>query len=591
MSQYPPVPYVPQRGNTPRNDCGPACCLMLAQWNSRAMNATVAQWSAKYDPTDDGTTAQQLALCLRVEAALTPVTSSAPYPHILLVDYASLPLANRSDKSGRTFLHWILRLSDTTYHDPYWWNATQGANLTASKSVLDAARRSNGGPPVTTQERPHMARDEGDARTPYDRVYHVIPPDTPEAQAVEIFRAAWRNNRQTVGSSYDDAGLGDNLSSKRAILYNIPSGSQASFTKFFQDWYASTSVQFAGAVQPPPVDPPPQPSTHPALPALSRNLAISGMHTINWIEDARDAFNNGCRVVTMLDNLTGAREMRDKGCAVIHRTWFNDPGWSPEMCVDKLGVNADDRLIVVGQNECDAGRCPGDVANLRARFEWDKRFAELIWQRAPKCFPAIGGFSVGTPPIDAGGDYARVFRETYAAFCNANAHRVGINWHLYVWRRQSEAWPPAGEQVYPDQRWWAGRTHTFAYDPNYGGLNANVISVSDEIGTESGHGGMNWAGFTDADALRWWAYWRDLYLNFTQLRYATVFIGCRSESWRGYDVRYLWPGAFRSIWGQASTRTAPMSAEAMQVDDYVSGYKDAIGRAMYDARMKQKRDE
>src|SRR5262245_11194685 len=102
--QYPPVPYVAQRGNTPANDCGLACVMMIGQWPGRTFKLTLSQLAAKYDPQDDGTISAQLAAALRNEVALTPILSNTQaHPYIMLVDYASLPIANRSDKSGRTF--------------------------------------------------------------------------------------------------------------------------------------------------------------------------------------------------------------------------------------------------------------------------------------------------------------------------------------------------------------------------------------------------------------------------------------------------------------------------------------------------------
>lgn len=607
MSEYPPVPYVAQRGNTPANDCGLACVMMMGQWPGRTFALTLSQLAAKYDPQDDGTTSSQLATALRNEVALTPIISNTQaYPFINLVNYASLPIENRSDKTGNTFLHWIVRLGDTLYHDPYWWDST-GANLTATKAQLDAASRaSSTNPNIGIQERPQPMATGAFARAAYGRKYLIpwtgdarwpqYPPcTTAQHDALEARR---RTSGFTLGNSHDDAGLAvittDGTRGQEVVeLWGWPQEARATYNSFYTQYYPHAKIEYHEWAELNPKPPEPQPpASHPAFENISRAQALTGMHTINWVEDARAAVDKGCRVITMLDNLSGAREIRDRGVVVIYRTWFNDGGWTPMDCFNRLGVNADDRLILVGQNECDAGRCPGDIANLQERFRWDKEFAEICWQRAPKCFPAIGGFSVGTPPID-NPDFARAFRDTYAAFLNANYQKVGLNWHLYVWRRVTESWKPSGEEVHPDQRWWAGRAKIFGYDPAYGGLNSNVISVSDEIGGECGHGGWNWAGYNDGDATQWWNYWRDYVGAFSQLKYATVFIGCRSESWRGYDVRYLWDGSFRSIWSQstASATASAMSAQAAQIDDYESGEKDAIGRAMFEARMKQAQEQ
>jgi hypothetical protein len=158
-----PIPYVSQQGNIPRNDCGPACALMLARWNGKGLDANVTDWSKSIslsltsgggkkarkgskkklararsiDLADDGTTPQDLGGMLS-QLGLTPAFGgAAQYPYIELVQYALLPPENRL-VTNKDFLHWIVRLDDTTYHDPY-HSGTNGANLKASKDVLDAA--------------------------------------------------------------------------------------------------------------------------------------------------------------------------------------------------------------------------------------------------------------------------------------------------------------------------------------------------------------------------------------------------------------------------------------------------------------------
>ena len=133
------VPYISQLGNAPNNDCGPACALMLARAAGNGLTETVEHWSKQLprgiDAEDDGTTATELAGMLE-KLGCTPVISpDAAYPYIALVDYAALPVVQRYDQSGRTFGHWIVRLSDTAYHDPYHTHGWQ----TASKDTLDAA--------------------------------------------------------------------------------------------------------------------------------------------------------------------------------------------------------------------------------------------------------------------------------------------------------------------------------------------------------------------------------------------------------------------------------------------------------------------
>ena len=115
---YPPVPFISQIDSEPRrNDCGPASVLMLARWVGRGLNDTVAQWSQRIDPAQDGTTVNDLRDMVRA-LGLTPAQGIAtPYPCVQLVRYGKLPQQNPAF-AGQTFLHWIVRLSATTYHDP-----------------------------------------------------------------------------------------------------------------------------------------------------------------------------------------------------------------------------------------------------------------------------------------------------------------------------------------------------------------------------------------------------------------------------------------------------------------------------------------
>ena len=137
-----PVPYVNQLDNMPNNDCGPACALMLLHWNGKALDANLAEWAKSIrptsegekpakrskkkgraktrslDPKDKGTDSQDLGKML-TSLGLTPTfANNAQYPYIELVRYLGLPAQNRLVPDADIW-HWIVRMSDTTYHDPY----------------------------------------------------------------------------------------------------------------------------------------------------------------------------------------------------------------------------------------------------------------------------------------------------------------------------------------------------------------------------------------------------------------------------------------------------------------------------------------
>jgi hypothetical protein len=553
-------PYQSQQGNGVLNDCGPACALMLARWVGRGMDDSVAYWSRQIDAAQDGTTAQDLARMFSL-MKLTPLVGMAtPLPRIELVRYNKLPVKNPT-YADDTFLHWIVRLSDTTYHDPL-WTGNGGANLTATKAQIDAAihdvKQS-----VGIVERPQGATMAEPARTKYDRVYHVINADATEEQAVEIFRKAFRTNRQTVGFSYDDAGIGDGLQSKRAILYGIPSDKRASFTAFFAQWYPSVSVEFAGVETKPPVTPPVVPPSgsaigkHPALPALPFNKRL-GVHTLERVEEAREAFNLGCRAFTIMNNLGGAREIRQMGAAVIVRHYMPiGQLWSVYQFITAFGVNANDSFIIMGINEADNI----STSDIERRFAYEREWALKMHTLSPKSFIVIGGFSMGTPQIDDANVAAR-FRSTYAAFLNANADWCGLNYHSYHRRHSSEV-PPATEKV-EDPAWWPKRFLNWGYNPQFGGLNSNVVMVSDEAGVDiGGIGGFPPCGYNDNTFLKWHAMQRAWFESVPQVYIQNVFQFSPREDWAGYYARVVL-GGMTQVW----QGTAPASREVLMPEVY-----------------------
>ena len=565
----PPVPYISQQANGVYNDCGPAAALMLSRWLGKGMNDTVAYWARRIDAAQDGTTPQDLAGMLKA-LGLTPLIGMAtPLPRIELVRYNKLPIKNPDYKDG-TFLHWIVRLSETTYHDPL-WGGSAGANLSASKAAIDAAS-AGAANSVGIVERPTNPPMAETARTPYDRVYHVIHAGATEEEAVEIFRKAFRNNRQTVGFSYDDAGIGDGLKSKKAILYGIKDSDRASFTSFFRQWYGSTTVEFAGASTPtqppivqPPVTPPPvvQPSgsaigVHPALPALPFIKRL-GVHNLERIEEGREAFALGCRAFTVMNNLGGARELRQMGAAVIVRHYMPlGQLWSVDQFITAFGFNANDSFIIMGINEADNI----STSEIERRFAYEREWALKMHALSPKSFIVIGGFSMGTPQID-NPDVARVFRNTYAAFLNTNASWCGLNYHSYH-RRHSSDVPPATEKV-EDPRWWPRRFLEYGYNPQYAGLNSNVVMVSDEAGVDiGGIGGYPPCGYNDNTFLRWYQMHRAWFEGVPQVYIQNIFQFSPREDWAGYNARVVL-GGMTQVWqGTAPAARAVLTPEVYE---------------------------
>ena len=93
----------------------------------------------------------------------------------------------------------------------------------------------------------------GDPRVQYSRAFNVIPQSASLERATQIFEEAWGRNKETVGGSYDDAGIG-NLANKTANLYDIPASEREVYQNWYDQYYPGTNVQFMGdGGDPPPI--------------------------------------------------------------------------------------------------------------------------------------------------------------------------------------------------------------------------------------------------------------------------------------------------------------------------------------------------
>lgn len=72
-------------------------------------------------------------------------------------------------------------------------------------------------------------------RTQYERIYVLLPPDANAAWAAAVVDATWNRSRYTVGSSADDAGIGD-LDNRRVIAVN-PGKWPGDLRAFFETYY------------------------------------------------------------------------------------------------------------------------------------------------------------------------------------------------------------------------------------------------------------------------------------------------------------------------------------------------------------------
>ncbi|MFN2189011.1 MAG: hypothetical protein ACK2T3_09615, partial [Candidatus Promineifilaceae bacterium] len=97
--------------------------------------------------------------------------------------------------------------------------------------------------PVAPPSPPNQPLNLGLPRVQYARVYNVIPGSASARQALDIFVAASERSRETVGYSYDDAGVGA-LSSKTARLYGINQDQRQLYIDWYEEFYPGTRVEF-----------------------------------------------------------------------------------------------------------------------------------------------------------------------------------------------------------------------------------------------------------------------------------------------------------------------------------------------------------
>ncbi|GAF90812.1 unnamed protein product, partial [marine sediment metagenome] len=75
----------------------------------------------------------------------------------------------------------------------------------------------------------------GEPRVPYERTYVLLPPSAGVEWAQAVLAATWNEKRYTLGSSADDAGIGD-LAVRRVIAVN-PSKWPGDLAAFYNQYY------------------------------------------------------------------------------------------------------------------------------------------------------------------------------------------------------------------------------------------------------------------------------------------------------------------------------------------------------------------
>jgi len=352
----------------------------------------------------------------------------------------------------------------------------------------------------------------GDPRIQYQRVFNVAPQGATKEQWQQILDSAY-TNKQTVGGSYDDAGIG-NLDSRTAVLWGIEESKRQSFLDFFANNYPGVIVQFQNFLG---VNPPPPP---PPITGRTR----FGVNVITGNGDyARRAIAAGCTAISIINNFQLAAELAEnRNITVMARRYVSSLP-SPSMNLFE-GAQSPYVVYLTPLNECDV-ICYGSPGEISSRAAWDKDMWAMM--KAAGRRYAGGGFSVGTP------DYTRqdicdAMRASYAPLYKSG---MAINYHLYS--------PTVNHQmdIWYEMRWrFLFEKCGFDPSPDLAGV------YSDETGLdEGGVGGFPAHGVSATDV----GAWSRRFLDASQgngygnlLRAAVIFQSGNTSDWNGYNIDY-----------------------------------------------------
>lgn len=591
-----------QNGNGIPNDCGPANVKGFLTWLNRAPALTVADIARVIDgPQFNGTTARDCGEYLRRQG-LTPVYGSAckAAPFVALVQYNRLPVANRLDKSGRTFLHWItitaMGAGGVTYNDPYHPDAAHGAGLRMTLLELAHAEQGN----VyrwSVAERPAPVVDDGSGGGPDDVPEQVyIQPET-----------NIRTSRSTASSANI---LGESAKTwlpVQAVRESVPVEGFAWWRIALQPvWPAglfalekqgpdvkvayvrADRVRKSVPVTPPPVVTPPTPTPTPADPIAARVDAnparyLLGIHEL-CCNGVQDAFSAGCMAGMVYNNATGAIQLADASAEriVMSRIYFNQP-IEPRELLKQHGINPDStsrtRGWFRGINEYDVKGYGGSVEDIYRRAAFDRECATLLRKAAPNAGWVAGGLPHGNYDFTKPEICAAV-KDAYAADYNSGLY-AAYDIHNYP---KTEVGDVKNFRKYAPI-WYARRadflfTHC-GFDPKRRRI------VSSEYGIEGPNGGLAHQGFNHTEFLDFCEWTLEVMTAPLVMpdgkQYPSPYIaqtffqlyGAQQGRWQGYEMTGFMP-VLRDLWKRGTKRAALRSAVPVDLFDGATPPEDYV---------------
>jgi hypothetical protein len=561
------VPYIDQLHNRRNNDCGEGCSVMLAGVvRPEIVNYTMlTTLSLRYNANDRGTGPLQL---LQMGAYLgVPFVwrTSAAYPYITLVDAMSLPAANRW-RSVTRIAHWILRIDDETYHDPYWPDI-RGAFKRAPRAVIDAAELA---------ARKYVTRLGLPCRVGLAKPVAIAPPAagappvaiTPAALLSAVtptmtkFKSRGVNLRTRPIALTKDLAPADKTEGELTRIAWIARDAEVDVREVVNGWAnvdlanngraVATGVALASLLAPvtaPQPEPTPTPTPEPVPTETPLGDFKLGINVLMNTSYARAEAERGGEYFLVMDDFGGAEALKrahPNAIVQVRRYFPQNFFLSADQVLQGLEGAQHGALVYTGFNEADQGGQDGDELRTRARI--DIAVARKIKERNPGAIYAAGTFSMGTPDF-TNPETCKIIREEYAPHYNSGL--IALDMHLYS---------PNPEHINKSAEWqWFPRRWEFlftrcGFDPK-----VRAIYCSETGLDQGGIGGFPAHGFTQ-ERFRDWA-WKYIALQSLPLvvngksyqspiRGGAIFqLGGNGDNrWLGYNIAAFLP-TLREFYG------------------------------------------
>ncbi len=129
------------------------------------------------------------------------------------------------------------------------WSRFDIANTEVARKLIDYTKKNPArkftGTTIKDEKKPR-----GQPRIQYTRTYVLLPPNASAAWARAVVESTWDDQRYTIGSSADDAGIGD-LEARRVIAVNPQDWPGAmSLSAFYERFYPHIEYQAVKAASP-----------------------------------------------------------------------------------------------------------------------------------------------------------------------------------------------------------------------------------------------------------------------------------------------------------------------------------------------------